>query len=59
MEEWKEYKLGEVCSRLRSGKGIKADSASPMTIKSSPSFLRSKTLYLNNLQTSPLFFSGH
>jgi len=24
MEEWKEYKLGEVCSRLRSGKGIKA-----------------------------------
>ena len=25
MEEWKEYKLGEVCSRLRSGKGIKAD----------------------------------
>ena len=26
MEEWKEYKLGEVCSRLRSGKGIKADS---------------------------------
>ena len=28
MEEWKEYKLGEVCSRLRSGKGIKADSVS-------------------------------
>ncbi|MBQ8009080.1 MAG: restriction endonuclease subunit S [Bacteroidaceae bacterium] len=26
MEEWKEYKLGDVCSRLRSGKGIKADS---------------------------------
>lgn len=26
MEEWKEYKLGEVCSRLRSGKGIKANS---------------------------------
>jgi len=26
MEEWKEYKLGEVCSRLKSGKGIKADS---------------------------------
>ena len=26
MEEWKEYKLGEVCSRLRSGKGIKAES---------------------------------
>ena len=25
MEEWKEYKLGEVCSRLRSGKSIKAD----------------------------------
>ena len=25
MEEWKEYKLGDVCSRLRSGKGIKAD----------------------------------
>lgn len=25
MEEWKEYKLGEVCSRLRSGKGIKSD----------------------------------
>ena len=28
MEEWNEYKLGEVCSRLRSGKGIKADSVS-------------------------------
>ena len=28
MEEWKEYKLGEVCSRLKSGKGIKADSVS-------------------------------
>jgi len=27
--------------------------------KSSPSILRSKTLYLNNLQTFPLFFSGH
>jgi hypothetical protein len=27
--------------------------------KSSPSIFRSKTLYLNNLQTSPLFFSGH
>ena len=26
MEEWKEYKLGDVCSRLRSGKGIKSDS---------------------------------
>ena len=26
MEEWKEYRLGEVCSRLRSGKSIKADS---------------------------------
>ena len=26
MEEWKEYKLGDVCSRLRSGKGIKAES---------------------------------
>lgn len=26
MVEWKEYKLGEVCSRLRSGKGIKANS---------------------------------
>ena len=26
MEEWKEYKLGDVCSHLRSGKGIKADS---------------------------------
>ena len=26
MEEWKEYKLGNVCSRLRSGKGIKAES---------------------------------
>lgn len=26
MEEWKEYRLGDVCSRLRSGKGIKADS---------------------------------
>ena len=25
MEEWKEYKLEEVCSRLRSGKGIKSD----------------------------------
>ena len=25
MEEWKEYKLGDVCSRLRSGKGIKSD----------------------------------
>ena len=25
MEEWKEYKLGDVCSRLRSGKSIKAD----------------------------------
>ena len=25
MEQWKEYKLGEVCSRLRSGKSIKAD----------------------------------
>ena len=28
MEEWKQYKLGDVCSRLRSGKGIKADSVS-------------------------------
>ena len=27
--------------------------------KSSSSFIRTKTLYLNNLQTSPLFFSGH
>ena len=27
--------------------------------KSSPSIFRSKTLYLNNLQTSPLIFSGH
>ena len=27
--------------------------------KSSPSFFRSKTLYLSNLQTSPLIFSGH
>ena len=26
MEEWKEYKLADVCSRLRSGKGIKSDS---------------------------------
>lgn len=26
MEEWKEYKLVDVCSRLRSGKGIKSDS---------------------------------
>ena len=26
MSEWKEYKLGEVCSRLSSGKGIKSDS---------------------------------
>ena len=26
MEEWKEYKIGDVCSRLRSGKNIKADS---------------------------------
>ncbi len=25
MEEWKEYKLGDVCTRLRSGKSIKAD----------------------------------
>ncbi len=25
MEEWKEYKLGDVCSRLRSGRGIKSD----------------------------------
>ena len=25
MSEWKVYQLGEVCSRLRSGKGIKAD----------------------------------
>ena len=25
-EAWKEYKLGNVCSRLRSGKGIKAES---------------------------------
>ena len=25
MEEWKEYKLGDVCSRLRSGKSIKAN----------------------------------
>ena len=25
MEEWKKYKLGDVCSRLKSGKGIKAD----------------------------------
>ena len=25
MEEWKEYKLGEVCSRLRSGKSINSD----------------------------------
>lgn len=24
MEEWKEYKLGDVCQRLRSGKGIKS-----------------------------------
>lgn len=28
MEEWKQYKLGDVCSRLRSGKGIKAESVS-------------------------------
>ena len=27
--------------------------------KSSPSIFRSKTLYLSNLQTSPLIFSGH
>ena len=27
--------------------------------KSSPSIFCSKTLYLSNLQTSPLFFSGH
>jgi hypothetical protein len=27
--------------------------------KSSPSIFCSKTLYLNNLQTSLLFFSGH
>lgn len=27
--------------------------------KSSPSIFRSKSLYLSNLQTSPLFFSGH
>lgn len=26
MEEWKEYKLADVCSRIRSGKGIKSDS---------------------------------
>lgn len=26
MEEWKEYKLGDICSRLRSGKGIKSNS---------------------------------
>lgn len=26
MGEWKEYKLGDVCSRLRSGKAIKTDS---------------------------------
>ncbi len=26
MEEWKEYRLGDVCSRLRSGKSIKSDS---------------------------------
>jgi type I restriction enzyme S subunit len=25
MEEWKEYKLGDVCQRLKSGKSIKAD----------------------------------
>ena len=25
MSDWKEYKLGEVCARLSSGKGIKAD----------------------------------
>ncbi len=25
MEEWKEYRLGDVCSRLKSGKGIKSD----------------------------------
>lgn len=28
MEEWKEYKLGDVCQRLRSGKGIKANQIS-------------------------------
>ena len=28
MEQWKEYKLGEVCSRLRSGKSIKTGSIS-------------------------------
>ena len=28
MEEWKQYKLGDVCSRLRSGKGIKTESVS-------------------------------
>jgi len=26
MEEWKEYKLGDVCSRLKSGKGISSSS---------------------------------
>ena len=26
MEEWKDYKLADVCSRFRSGKGIKSDS---------------------------------
>ena len=26
MEKWQEYKLADVCSRLRSGKGIKSDS---------------------------------
>ena len=28
MEEWKEYKLEDVCSRLSSGKGIESDSIS-------------------------------
>lgn len=29
MSEWKEYKLGEVCSRLRSGKNLKSNSIFP------------------------------
>ena len=28
MTDWKEYRIGDVCSRLKSGKGIKADSVS-------------------------------
>ena len=53
------YKLGEdIFSGVHRMTDLLLDCKGSQ-FKSSPSILRSKSLYLNNLQTSPLIFSGH